>query len=731
MKKFIYNGLTKTVLICTAAFTLLTSCCALFILNGADVFKTVPLFAYGALLLLCIVLTAFSLALFRFIDHANPKTTAVLKGVFTAVLLIGQCFILFSFDINQITDPYMINDRALELANGTVHSIDENSVYFSIYSNNNLVCLAVALFFKILMKVGIDASSNLPLAVLNALLIDVSVFFLYKTAKRIKGEAAGLKTLYFCVLNPLHYLLINWTYTLTYSLPVMAAITYLAVAALGKNTPNKKKLLFAVLIGLLSTLGYFLRPTAMFPMLAFLAVCAIAVFGKKSPGKWHYLCVCVVLVSFAASFFAGNALIKTQVDNSERNFPLTHWIMIGLQSGGRVNGKDILYTNSFANSEEMKEANILKIKESFREKGAVGLLIHGIRKTVITWSNGISSYYGRMISDRSPGRAYNYIVGEKRDFTVLYCQAFRVMLLVLAFLLIVQKLRHNGVSRFDLLFLITILGGFAFYLIWEAKDVYSAPFFMMFMLFIAINARSVSFRRLNDGIGFPLLRAGAFCLAIVVLAAGYTTLTQKPFSSKQYAVTTEFNPFFLYTERVSDISKQNRTLSQEFTADKAFTDIQMCCTKMQGDANCRYRITVKDVSNDRLVYSRTHRAEDINNFVLTLKMPETVNPNGEKGKYVITVTAETAGRSDTMQWVYFLSKFSDLYAGDGYLDGKHNPDLQLSVFQSGQACYMSKLSYAFFSLVTLASVFVSTQMFENAYIKGKKRKSRSSIQRNA
>ena len=71
-------------------------------------------------------------------------------------------------------------------------------------------------------------------------MIDLSIIFLYKCAKRLYDKRFATLSLALCALNPLNYLLIFWTYTVTYSLPFFSIVIYLYIILIGVFVKQKR-----------------------------------------------------------------------------------------------------------------------------------------------------------------------------------------------------------------------------------------------------------------------------------------------------------------------------------------------------------------------------------------------------------------------------------------------------------------------------------------------------------
>ena len=195
--------------------------------------------------------------------------------------------------------------------------------------------------------------------------------------------------------------------------------------------------------------------------------------------------------------------------------------------------------------------------------GTVGLWM---KKTVITWSDGYSTLNNRLSHGEINSYLYELIGGTHRQFFEIYCQAYRFLIIFGIILFCLQQL---GAQKFSVLYftmLVTLAGGIAFYMIWEAKDIYSAAFLLpMFILAqeglgqmvekeIPVPALSAKRRFINN-----ILIA---MIAVVFLCGDYMCRTKATFN--YYRINT------MYNSRESDPIEMTGSLCQDFYVEKLF-----------------------------------------------------------------------------------------------------------------------------------------------------------------
>ena len=97
--------------------------------------------------------------------------------------------------------------------------------------------------------------------------------------------------------------------------------------------------------------------------------------------------------------------------------------MMSSRWDGSFDQSDELYTFSFETKEEKIEADKKVLLERIQEAGPVGLVVLAGRKLLNTWVDGTDSFLAEN-SYCTYSRFYDYLLGTKSGFTVIYASAF-------------------------------------------------------------------------------------------------------------------------------------------------------------------------------------------------------------------------------------------------------------------------------------------------------------------
>lgn len=434
---------------------------------------------YYLILLGFVVLQFFLLWIgFCKIDKLSKKGLRNLQFILFAISLIWMSILIISFRITPITDAWAMLDQAKYLAGHPGTMVDESSpyfTYFSRYGNNAFLTILFVGFFHILNFFNIQDGYYI-LHGINMIMIFLGNFFAFLAVKERMGAKNGVKVLFLLTLNPISYVLVLWIYSCSLSLPLMTGILWLG-GRLHHTNPWKTNILYTILIGILGGLSLLIRPTSFLPCIALALAALFSCITDKKKVTCTVLLAAMGLAACLTVTKSGSLLSRHYFEKTEKsNYPMTHWIMMGSHDSGKFDGKDEAYTFSFATKEEKTKANWEKIKENYGNLGILGTCKLWAKKLVVTFGDGWSETDIRSSADTKFSPLYSYFAGDRKDFLFFYSHSFRIVLFLFMFLAVFEKIKQKNLSVSSLSSILTLLGGMAFYCLWEAKSIYSAPF---------------------------------------------------------------------------------------------------------------------------------------------------------------------------------------------------------------------------------------------------------------
>lgn len=444
-----------------------------------------PVFLFIPMAILCIA--AYRLLQKFLPDCRNRQITIVFyvcMALMTATLLAIGYWLMFE----PTTDLYTVNEMAKSV--GTSGSMNDMYVnlpkgrwqYIARYPNNQFIFLLLTAYYRVLFLIFGKIPLYAPI-LLNVLSIAFTVFLVYQTAKKIFNPQAALLAFFMCFFFVPYYVYTPYFYTDSLSMPYVMISLFLFLNALKCKSKVKSYLLLLVTV-LSIFIGYKLKGS----VIIILAVCAVFLFLKCS-WKKALACTCcgAALVLILSTCFSSLVLglgVTNKEEMYEQEYPLTHWVMMGLKNPGGFNQDDSTFTAKAGNYDQKKAANINEIKKRISDYGIAGMYDHITQKSIYTWSDG--NYFGSQHVVKTairPNYLHKFISndGAYHDLYQGYCDSYQLMLLFLitcSALLSFFKPRLN----FTVVLKGIILCAFIFFLVWETRSRYIFNFTPVFIL---------------------------------------------------------------------------------------------------------------------------------------------------------------------------------------------------------------------------------------------------------
>ena len=409
-----------------------------------------------------IVYLLLLIKLYKVIIKLDDKKKKIIVGILLGlqfILLLISAFVISSIPqvdlIHILTEINSLNDTGSIL----------NSVYYSVYPNNRFLLIILYGLQKI-----IPISNQILFSLLSTICISVMSLFTYKTVNKVWDLNKGLLSLFICVLSPIFYLYVSYYYTDVLMLPFASILIYLIVKT--KDEKNlKSNVLYGLLIGIIAIIGYKIRAVAIFILVAYFVY---LIFTKK---------ILIVLKKFAP-IIIGAILTITCIDtienkfftnvNVDKEFPMTHWIMMGAneKSYGYYSQDDYNLSSSASNVSERTDLNIKEIKNRLSDLGPFGTVKLLVVKLVSVWGKGDYSYqkYLELVNDFNP--SYSYLLEDKNIVINYLLQFSKIVVMFMAIISLINIYKSGKKS----IIAISLFGAVFFYLVWEVCPRYGLSF---------------------------------------------------------------------------------------------------------------------------------------------------------------------------------------------------------------------------------------------------------------
>lgn len=665
--------------------------------NGKELFWLFTSIAVGGVIITCTIL-----GLFRLINKLSKKGLLIFTIALFVIYGISTVAITYLFPTIPMTDSFYVHDQAVGMAHGTKDIINGNSAYFRKYSNNNPLIILLYFIYKIAYSLGITDLIQFG-RLFNASCITGSlVLFYFAIQKLSKRETTGAK---FVLLNLLFVPMIfmtSWVYTATICLPFIGGIM-LCGANLIKNQSKKSIIINSAIIGVLSIVGYNIRPVVLILSIAgFICLVLWTVKDKKRLMK-SALMVGICAVFALGSFVTTKAINNHYYTGSNGNFPLTHWVAMGLTENGMYDTQLVKENMRLSNTDEMK-ANVNKhIKERLSNYNAGSFIGHLYIKNGSIWTVGSLEYQSRLIGSAEKYTPLSrWLYGSKSDLMCLYTQMLWLSLHILTLIYIIRFI-FNKESKYGLLQILTLLGGYGFYMIWEVKIAYAVPF-VFFIIGMATlggesieNAFAMSKAKVKNIGRISYSAVAIFSIVLMFMGAPFFTDNVMNVSDKKLMVKSTHNCL------IKKIATRKRTVTQEFYTKEKFNRVYLnvTCRKNLSVSNSKYKITLKNGKNKtiatKLVDSKdyTNRVSDIK-----LKLPKKYTPSGEE-KFKITVKG-ISGTVEAFNFGYSHGDDIDPIMGNLRTNDKLvKGDLRLTVSEIHKGSLLSPKRYCAFCVVII------------------------------
>lgn len=623
---------------------------------------------------------------------------SVLKKVFVGQCIIVaalQLFFLFYYRSMYLWDgAFVVGGANSLLEEGKVAG--EAFYYLSVYPNQNGFVLLTMALLKIGKCLGLG-NGNLILLLNGANLtaIDVSLLFTLLIIKKLHPRLFTYQwnlLLLFLGCNPFFYVAVSYYYTMTLSLPWFMGFIYFFISMVkGKEERGKRQICRAVAAGICFSAGYYLRATTIIPFLGSI-VCGILLLwaNRKKLSKraiYGYMgqgCIALLTALFLVSSFRALGTSIVGIDTEDTAFPATHWLMMSLSGEGFHNGEDEAFTASFPTKEEKKQAVMERLKERLKELGITGYIRQAGKKTEHTFAGGANSYKMFYENALRTDKGYSYLLGEKSQGFLIYAQAYH--LIVLFFIVLSFAKRF----RWETFFLqITLLGGFLFYVLWEAAAQYQIPFLMIMALLAASGGKKGMELIETKKIGRIMPWAG---LTGVLMLGAFLGTNYGAFTKTEQEIS---HPVVTQTLANEPLAIKD-SFSQSFCVSDPFNYILFQWRNPIGDDNDSvYRITLTGKSSG-IMFSELLDSKGTPYQGGFEKKFDMVYPQGREN-FLLQIEKVKGSSESYLEFVtYFMGGYDSYPYGSCFLE--EGRDLTFLVAAKETASLFSAEEYVFFSL---------------------------------
>ncbi|MDE7423518.1 MAG: hypothetical protein K2N51_07465 [Lachnospiraceae bacterium] len=441
-------------------------------------------------LLLCI----FVFLVKRYADKINRilgKGDRII-GILSVVLFLVELIISYEILFASGWDAGEVCWQAGLVAAG--ESKLDNS-YFSNYPNNLLITFLYSLAYRLMGVFGLQMYGAVIIVAVQCFLSALTGYLLYQVSKKMFHNnkiSFVVWTIYGLWIG-----LMPW-YTVTYSEPLGIIFPVAILWLYQRMESNKAVWRKSILIGILSFLGYQIKPSVLIIYIAILII-AVLRFIENKERNVRTKQICGLIVSFFVVFG-----IYQQIDigkcmgfelNKEQELTITHFAMMGLSEkrNGVFDMDEVDYSLSFPNKKRRQEENVKIIKQRLKDYGFWGIVNHLAKKTLTNYNDGTFSWgkEGEFFSEEieKPEEILSetlkdlyYNDGKHRIILNTYMQFFLIMILLGVFLNCIQIFNNKKIMDSYLITMLALVGIFLFVSIFEARARYLYVYAPLYIL---------------------------------------------------------------------------------------------------------------------------------------------------------------------------------------------------------------------------------------------------------
>ncbi len=430
------------------------------------------------------------------INKLKDKTAKIWTMVLLAVfaVLAGLAVVFFRVEYNW--DFRWIMDTSREL---TTKGTTDNIYYFKMFPNNWGTLIITT------MAMGITGGSAIGAYLVNVISIFLAALFAVLSAKKIGGNKLALNVMILLIgCAPLYlYSPIVYSDSLSVAFPIATFYFWLLAKECRANNLKKKSYIWTIVMAIVGIIGYCIKPVAAIVLAAILIDQFFTNLNKETLKKIAVVVIIVLAIMKLFNLYGEKVIIKDSKKN-DLEFPMTHWVMMGLNKpeseGGTSIGygaysqKDADFTAESGTYKEKQSANISKIKERLKEYGFGGYVQFLFNKFKYVWNDG-SYYVLQQIgwdTKNKESMPYKIVIDENSNgFFKNYMSDFNNYMffaIIAGFVIEIIRKEKNQESR---VMGIAIVGIALFLLIWEARSRYIYFLIPVFCLFSAYEFRNI------------------------------------------------------------------------------------------------------------------------------------------------------------------------------------------------------------------------------------------------
>lgn len=227
--------------------------------------------------------------------------------------------------------------------------------------------------------------------VLNCVFVDISLYLIYSSAKRLFNTSVGMiaYALFWLSLGLSPWILVPYTDTMV--LPFVCLIVYLySILSTNPQLKIRYRTGIVIIIGSLLTLSFLMKPSSVIFFIAYGCIKMLQVLFSK----WNKVSMVLAVVLFCSGFVTSQLfhvyIEKQSIAEIDKNMskPWTLFVLMGMTGTGGYNDRDTQAVNQLKTPLEKKEYTKHEIQKRLSDKGVLGYLNFLAIKNKANTANG-------------------------------------------------------------------------------------------------------------------------------------------------------------------------------------------------------------------------------------------------------------------------------------------------------------------------------------------------------
>ena len=278
--------------------------------------------------------------------------------------------------------------------------------YFQVFPNNIAILYFQSLLLTLINQIGLTDIAPMINVAIVTITMDIALLIMYLTTRKLFGSRAGAISL---VLSLILVIGSSWSRTFyTDSLGMLFPIAYIALTVkLLETSEVRYRYLLTVILGVMITIGYTLKPTTIIVCIAGLLLLPIYLLSSKVPQKKLVMSIMspklilILMASTLISYIALTTSMNRYAGVEPRSMPLSNFALMGLSKVcttdtnecryGAWNMSDALKSKQYKEMDDYEEYTYQEIGNRLEKMGVAGYVEFLSQKA--TWTFGDGSFY--------------------------------------------------------------------------------------------------------------------------------------------------------------------------------------------------------------------------------------------------------------------------------------------------------------------------------------------------